>query len=482
MIVLLFLTPIVLATLCLAIRNKIANRCAMLAYSALLLVSAFFICSGNLLFILPDEISVYFSFDPLSKLFFAILAIVGFAVVLYSFSYLAKKGFDRTRDTLYSVFLILFTASMSAGILASHLAFAWVFIEATTLFGAVLIYTERERTALEAVWKYLFICSIGVSFSFIGIILLSMSGTVGTSLFFSDLVAGAKGMNPFLLKLSFAFILVGFGTKMGLSPVHAWLPDAHSEAPSPVSALLSGVLLNVSAIVIIRFTMIMDAAGLRTFAGTLLIVMGIISLLVSASYILTSTNYKRMLAYSSIENMGVVAIGIGIGGGAIFASLLQIVVHSFAKSGLFLTSGNIYALYGSKQIEHSKELVKYDRFTAYLWLLGFLALAGFPPFGSFIAKFFLAKALVSDGYMYLFIPVFLILVVVIAGMGSRVMKMAFEKNPSVEIHGKKGGFLSYAPQAILLLILILLGLWIPEPVRDLLERARDFIVSAGVYG
>ncbi len=482
MIALLFLTPIVLSLACLAFRKKVLNRIALLAYASVSLVSAVLVCGDKLLFALPDEITVYFSFDPLSKFFFAILAIVGFAVVLYSFSYLAKKGFDGTKDTLYSVFMILFIASMSAGILASHLALAWVFIEATTLFGTVLIFTERGRTALEAAWKYIFICSIGVSFSFIGIILLSMSGTAAFSLFYSELTANATSMNPFLLKLSFAFILVGFGTKMGLSPVHAWLPDAHSEAPSPVSALLSGVLLNVSAIVIIRYTIMMDRAGLAAFAGTLLVIMGILSLLVSASYILTSTNYKRMLAYSSIENMGVIAIGIGIGGGALFAALLQVAVHSFAKSGLFLTSGNIYHLTGSKQIEQSRDLIRRDRLTAYLWLLGFIALSGFPPFGGFIAKFFFAKALIADGYLYIFIPVFLILVVVIAGTCSRVMKMAFDRGDAAESGSRKAGVLAYAPQVAVLVILLVLGVSIPEPVRELIERATDFIRNAGVYG
>jgi hydrogenase-4 component F len=371
---------------------------------------------------------------------------------------------------------------MAGSILSSHLGFSWVFIEATTLFGAVLIYAERGRATLEAVWKYIFICSIGVSFSFIGIILLSMAGIQEQSLFFADLTRNADRLNPFFLKLSFAFILVGFGTKMGLSPVHSWLPDAHSEAPSPVSALLSGVLLNASAIIIIRFTMLMNSAGLRSFSGTLIIIMGVLSIIVSTSYIVTSTNYKRMLAYSSIENMGIIAIGIGIGGSALFAALLQTLVHSLAKSGLFLASGNIYRLFKSKHIEDVRGLFVHDRLTAYIWVAGFIALSGLPPFGGFISKFFFAKALIEKGYLFLFIPVFLLMIIIIAGMCRTVMRMSFSPGTGEAPVKIVKHPLSYIPQLVFLSLLLLIGITLPGPLLRIIENALAFILYPGVSG
>jgi hydrogenase-4 component F len=479
MIALLFIPPLAMCALLIAFRSKTLNRIVLICYASLVAVVAVFICAGNVFYVLPDFITAYFSIDPLSKFFFIVLAVVNLGVTLYSVSYFKAKSLDKMQDTLYAIFHILFITSMTGGTLSSHLAFSWVFIEATTLSGAVLISIERERTTLEAVWKYIFICSIGVSLSYIGIVLLSMGSAASKSLFFSDLVSNAGKLNPLLLKLSFAFILVGFGTKMGLSPVHAWLPDAHSEAPSPVSALLSGVLLNASVIVIIRFTMIMNSAGLQTFAGTLIIIMGVLSLLVSAAYIAISKNYKRMLAYSSIENMGIIAIGIGVGGAALFVSLLQTFVHSLAKSGLFLTSGNIYRLTGSKRVDEATGIFERDRMTAYLWIAGFIALSGLPPFGGFWSKLFLAKALIGGNQLYLFITVFLLLIVIIAGMSRIFMIMVL--TPKGDTGAGLKGFtpLSYIPQILFLLILLVMGFTIPEPLKSLIENAHRFILGGG---
>ncbi|MBN2352971.1 MAG: hypothetical protein JXD23_10420 [Spirochaetales bacterium] len=491
MLILFFIAPAALCLVCLAFRRRVVNRIALLGFALAYAAGAVLVLIGPAFFLLPEELRRYFDFDSLGKLFLLTLAAVNLGVSGYSLFYLANVNLSREKDTLYTISMLLFLVSMTGGILSSHLGLLWVFVEATTLTGGMLISVERGKQALEAVWKYIFICSIGVALSFIGVIVLSLGSKSIGSLFFADLYAGAGAINPFLLKLAFAFILVGFGTKMGLAPVHAWLPDTHSEAPSPVSALLSGALLNVAGVGLVRFHPIMTGAGLEPFAGTLLLVMGFLSLLVSAAYILSSENYKRMLAYSSIENMGIVAIGLGLGGPGLFAALLHMVVHSFAKSGLFLTTGNIHRLAGSKQISDAGALLNRDRKTAWLWILGFVAIAGLPPFGAFFSKYFLVGAMVSRGLAWLAVPLFLLLAIVAFGMGKSVFGMAWGRyRPRGErdfvpegaapaAAGRRLSVWAYLPPAFFLVLLLGLGLFIPDFVTRLITDARNAFVAVG---
>ncbi len=503
MLIILFAAPVALSLLAAVFRRKAVNRAALISCAVVYAAGAVLALSGFEPFPHPIPLAGYFTFDSLGRLMLLTLAAVYACVSGSSLFYLKEKNLSRGQDTVYTVFLMLFLVSMTGGVLASHLGLLWVFVEATTLAGGMLISVEKEKTALEAVWKYIFICSIGVAFSFIGIIVLSIGAKGVGSLFFSDLVAGAGAINPFLLKLAFAFILAGFGTKMGLAPVHAWLPDAHSEAPAPVSALLSGALLNVAAVALIRFYPVMTGAGLEPFAGTLVLVMGFLSLLVSAAFILTAKNYKRLLAYSSIENMGIVAVGLGLGAPGLFAALLHMVVHSLAKSGLFLVSGNVYRLRHSKKIADVRGLLTRDPKTGWLWVAGFVALAGLPPFGVFWSKLFLARALIEKGLAWLLAPLFLLLVVVAYGLGKAVLGMAWgkdnvtlssskgegpvEPNESVMVrqahhdnnaHHDKLSLWAYLPPAVLLVLLLALGFFIPDFMTRLMADVQNVFRTA----
>jgi hydrogenase-4 component F len=473
MLTLLLILPVALCLVSLAFRRRALNRLLLAGFAVAYAAGAVLVLANVSVNILPDVIRQYFNFDSLGKLFLLVLAAVNLGVSFYSVFYLKHKNLSRKQDTIYTIFMLLFLVSMTGGVLTTHLGLLWVFIEATTLAGGMLISVEQGKQALEAVWKYIFICSIGVAFSFIGIIVLSLGSKAVGSLSFADLYSGASAINPLLLKLSFAFILVGFGTKMGLAPVHAWLPDAHAEAPSPVSALLSGALLNIAGIGLIRFYPVMTGAGLQPFAGTLVLVMGFLSLLVSAAFILTAKNYKRMLAYSSIENMGIVAVGLGLGGPGVFAALLHMVVHSLAKSGLFLTTGNILHLTGTKQIGKVQGLLKRDGKTAWLWILGFVAIAGLPPFGVFFSKYFMVSALV-----------FLLLVVFAFGMGKAVFSMAWgETLPAAAGEAQTSParlpVWAYLPSAFFLVLLIALGLFIPDFITTLLNDVTKLFAAVG---
>ena len=257
--------------------------------------------------------SKFFALDSLNLLFMIVLVIVTGAVMIYQ----GKQNWKY-----YTIFTLFFL-SMTGAILSSHLGLTWVFVEATTLTSAYLIMQHKTQNSLEATWKYVFLCSIGISLAFVGIILLLIGCDGVNSLAYSDLYSHATAINPFWLKLSFIFILIGFGTKVGLAPVHSWLPDAHAEAPSPVSAMLSATLLNSAFLVILRYYKLMELAGVQDTAKVLLLTMGFLSIFVTAVYVYKIANYKRMLAYSSIENMGIIAIGTALGGVAVFAAALH---------------------------------------------------------------------------------------------------------------------------------------------------------------
>lgn len=257
---------------------------------------------------------------------------------------------------------------------------------------------------------------------------------------------------------------------MGLAPIHAWLPDAHSESPSTISALLSGTLLNMAFLSILRVFKINEMSGNVLFAKVLLLIMGFLSLLVSAVFIIRINNYKRMLAYSSIENMGIIAIGIGIGGLAQYAAILHLILHSLIKSSFFLTSGNIHQIYKTKQISSVKGLLKKDKITGWLWILSFICISGIPPFPIFISEFLLIKAMFENNYMILAIIFILLLTIIMFGLANSVFKMSFGESLNKE-KSKYLNFTAYLPQVFILILLLIFGLFIPEIINSLIKNA-----------
>ncbi len=310
-----------------------------------------------------------------------------------------------------------------------------------------------------------------------GILTLSIGSEGIGSLFFDDLYRHASQINPVWLKLSFAFLFVGLGTKMGVAPIHAWLPDAHSEAPSPVSALLSGTLLNSAFLGILRVQKILVLANQQAFSNIILLLTGFLSLLVSAVYMLRVKNYKRMLAYSSVENMGIMIIGVGLGQPGLFAAMLQTLAHSFSKTSLFLTSGNILHDYSTKKIEDVRGLLTRDPVTGWIWVISFLSIIGIPPFPIFLSKFFVIKAFWVNGQAWLALLFFLFIVVVTFGMGRVVFNMAFG-NDRVDLAGPvRPALSSYLPQIVLLAVLITVGVNMPNLVNEMLNKAASFVSS-----
>jgi len=403
----------------------------------------------------------YFAVAPEGLLSLLVISLLFFLISIYTTGYL--KASNIKSEHIFTGSMLLFLSTMTMVTLADHIMVMWIAIEATTLASAPLIYTHRTAASLEATWKYVLICSVGIAMALLGSVLITISmdvGNVDVPVSFSALTTYAKDLDSMWLKAGFVFILVGYGTKMGLAPMHTWLPDAHSEAPSPASALLSGVLLNCAYLGIFKTNKIMYAAGLGDFSGSILMAFGLISILAAATFILKQTEYKRLLAYSSIENMGIIAFGTGIGGIGAYGALICLIHHSLIKSSLFLTSGNILLGYGSRMIESTGKLVKLMPKTFVAFFGGFVGISGFPPFGIFIGELFIIVGVFRTGH-YLLAGIFILsLCVIFAGFANQVMKISFNNTNATTRLKEKTGMIW--PQYALLLTSLVLCFWIPD--------------------
>lgn len=470
MVELLLCEPLLIAVVVILLRSRSVTRVGLLGTAVIYLVATYYLWQYRDVCSFSTIIAQYFHFDALGIFFFSVMSIVFAASSLYSLYYFREHQLSPLSEARYTTITLTFLSAMTAVLLSTHLALLWVFVEATTLTSALLIYFEKRKSSLEAAWKYVFICSVGIALAFVGIIILSIGSRAVDSLFFADLTARAAEINPFWLKIAFAFLFVGFGTKIGVAPIHAWLPDAHSEAPSPVSALLSGTLLNTAFVALLRIQKIFIAAHLHELSNFFFLVTGFFSLMVSATFMLRVRNYKRMLAYSSIENMGILFIGTALGPNGIMVSLLQAVAHSFSKASLFLVSGNILAVYKSKKIDDVRGLLETKPLIGWLWILSMIALIGFPPFPVFLAKFMLVRTMWFKGFPLLAVFFFLLLLVVAYGMSTNVLKMTFGERYNgygIQSHLPVTG---YIPQIGLLLLLTILGVYLPQQLHAMFSE------------
>lgn len=432
-----------------------------------------------------------FYMDSLSGYILFITTLAFFLVSLYSISYfgqeLKKKVITIGKLKLYYSLSNAFVLSMILALTTRNMGVMWISIEATTLASAFLVGFYNNKRAIEAAWKYLIICSVGIAFALLGIILLFYSSTVKlggariSGLDWSYLIKYAAALDPSILKIAFIFILIGFGTKVGFSPMHTWLPDAHSQAPSPVSALLSGVLLNTAMYGVIRVMSIVNKClGSSKYTGNLLIVLSVLSIGTAAVFILVQQDYKRILAYSSIEHMGIIALGLGICTPiSIFAALYHIFNHAMTKLMLFLATGNVYLKHHTKKISSIHGLIKTMPVTGIVFILGTFAITGMPPFGVFMSEFnTVVGALFAKKYLVTAL-LLIFLSMVFAGFTKQLGKMFYGKNSNPEI--KKGELDIIGPTVliILLCIIVLAGVYIPTPFKELMDNTTDIILGIG---
>jgi len=418
----------------------------------------------------------FFCVDALGTIIMLIISVVGLATTAYSVAYLREEtvkgiiGMPQVRR--YYVLLNLFLLAMFFAVTSSNPIFTWISIEATTLSTAFLISFYNKPNAIEAAWKYLIINSIGLLLGFFGTLLFftSMIGVKEPGFAtWNTLLSHASHFDPTIAKIAFVFVLIGYGTKVGLAPMHTWLPDAHSKAPVPISALLSGVLLNVAFIAIIRFKVIADASIGEAFSQKLFIIFGLLSILIAALIIFTQKNYKRLLAYSSIENMGIAALGFGMGGLGIFAAILHMIYHSLLKSALFLTAGNVFLKYSSTKIADIRGMISVIPVTGILFLIGLFAITGTPPSGIFFTKLFILTAGIKSHPAVTIVAIFLVALLFV-GFLKHAVAMIFGEKPNAVNTGEKGGLLIFAPMA-LVAIAVFLSFHIPVFLNTLLTQA-----------
>ncbi len=419
---------------------------------------------------------VFFSVDSLGAIVMLIVACVGFITTIYSVPYLRQEtakgiiGFTRVKQ--YFALLNIFLAAMFLAITANSLVFAWISIEATTLSTAFLISFYDKPSAIEAAWKYLIINSIGLLLGFFGTLLYFTSmSSLGENGFVSwqSLLANTIHLDPLIAKIAFIFVLIGYGTKVGLVPMHTWKPDAYSKAPNPIGALLSGALLPVAFIVILRFKIITDMVVGSQFSQNLLIIFGILSIAVAALIMFNARNYKRLLAYSSIENAGVMALGFGFGGLAIFAATMHLIYHSLVKGVIFFSSGNLLLKYNSDKINNIKGALGVVPFTSILFIAGFLVVTGIPPFGIFQTKMQILSAGIQLHPVTTIITLFFMTLVFI-GFLKHIVSMFFSQKPE-NIPVGEGNIWLIIPPLTLLVIIIILSFYTPPFLYRLINDA-----------
>ncbi|MDD3813968.1 MAG: proton-conducting transporter membrane subunit [Desulfocapsaceae bacterium] len=412
----------------------------------------------------------YFSASPEGLLVLLVASFIFLFISIYAVSYMSVT--EITSEPIYIGCTLFFLSSMSMVALADHLIVLWIAIEATTLMSAPLIFLHRSKSALEATWKYVMICSVGIALALLGcfFIVLSMDiGNVQVPITFSGLGAVATQLDPMWLKAGFIFLVIGYGTKMGLAPMHTWLPDAHSEAPSPASALLSGALLNCAFLGVYRSHRLLYQAGLGDFSSNILIGLGLLSMLMAAIFIFNQTGYKRMLAYSSIENMGIIAFGVGIGGLATYGAMLHLIHHSLIKSSLFLSAGNVLLGYGSKLISKTGNMAKVFPKTFTAFFAGFAGISGFPPFGIFVSELLIIMGAFQQGRTIEVSIFILALILIFAGASRLVMKMSFGKWDEEILVDEN--WTRVLPSYALLLTSVILCVWLPDSLYQTILSA-----------
>jgi hydrogenase-4 component F len=382
---------------------------------------------------------------------------------------------DGAQTRRLRAYMSAFAFTMLMAVTVQNVALMWVAIEATTITSALAIPLNRTKASVEASWKYLLVCSVGIALAFTGTILayfdfVATAGDVAGSLNWTALRGAAPSLHPELLQLAFAFILVGYGTKAGLAPMHTWLPDAHSEAPAPLSAMMSGVLLAVAMYAIARWKAVIDASVDPAFTDALLIGFGLASVAIGSLSLVTQRHYKRMLAYSSVEHMGLVAIGLALGPLGAFAAWLHVVNHAVAKSASFLLAGRILRRYGTTEIGDVTGLLQVLPWTGALFAAGILALVGLPPFGLFVSEFLLIQAAVVEGRIWLAATVLLLLLTAFIALMSHLNRMLYGDVPEGVTAGERRSW-PIAALAVPAAILIVLGLTLPTPLSTLIHQS-----------
>ena len=431
--------------------------------SFLLLVGAVFIA----LFINQSNVITLFDnfiyIDALSSINLVLIATVGFTASIYSVGYmraeLAHDIISLKKLGFYYCFFHLFILSMLLVTIFNNLGLLWVGIELTTLISAMLVAFYGNKHSLEAAWKYLIMGVVGIALALLGIVFIYLSGLTvlleeQSALQWTNLLSVAGQLNAEWVKVGFIFILIGFGTKAGLAPMHFWLPDAHSQAPAPISAVLSGVLLNTALYGVLR-VYIIAKAFIPEIATTYLICFGLLSIIAIVPFVFVQHDLKRLLAFSSVEHIGIITLAMGVGGSlGLYGGLLHMVNHSLGKSLLFFAAGTITQQYHSKYIARISGVIKSMPYTGVIFLISSLAIAGAPPFSLFISEFTIMLGCIKSGKLWLGCLFAVLVAIIFSGMSYYVIRMVFGEEPKKAKNIKEDSWTIVAMLLPLLLVIV----------------------------
>jgi hydrogenase-4 component F len=416
--------------------------------------------------------------DPLGKVVLLCISLLFTVCAFYAVGYLACR--QERSNRILCVGLLVCLSAMGMVTVTQHLGLLWVALETTTVSMAPLIYFNRNARSIEATWKYLLICSVGIALALLGLLFLAYSTYVAhqdATLLLGPLMASARELNPGWLHAAAIFLLVGYGSKMGLAPLHSWKPDAYGEAPGLVGALLAGGLVNCAFLSILRVYQICLASGTEAlFFQKALVGMGLVSMAVAAVFMARQADFKRMLAYSSVEHVGILAIGLGLGKGALFGALFHLLNNGLTKGVLFLSSGNIHRSYGNKTTEVVKGALTRLPWSGGLFLAGFIAITGSPPFSPFISEYTIVSSAFIEGNYVVGGLFLLFLVIVFIGMALTVLPMVMGAPPTdIEPTEYRDSVLTVGPPLFMMLVILLLGVWPPEFLLTLLREGAAML-------
>ena len=416
---------------------------------------------------------LYFTFDRTGLIFLSILTFLSYYTVLYSSAYLKQTGTLKNRNGVYYGALIMLIISMTGVYLANHAGLLWVMIEATTLAVSLLIFHERSPLSLEATWKYLFICSVGAALAFVGIIFMGMllDKAGSQDLNFQVIASVLKKADPLWLKIIFLFILVGFSTKMGLFPMQTITVDAHTVAPPPISAFISTALMNIGFVAIYRFYTAFNDTIILQWMKEILLWTGVLSVAVSAVYLLSVGHLKRISAYSSLEHMGLATIGMAVGGITMYAVFLHLILHSLNKAGLFYQLGLLHETYGTYSV---KKLGNYfgRQPLAGLSLFSLLIfLSAIPPSGLFFTEFMILAGLFNTGNWITFVLLLLLMTFIIFSLVRTGIKVVFSEPGLEEIRAVKNPVWPLIPVYLLMILIVILGFFTPSYISEFIHQA-----------
>lgn len=421
--------------------------------------------------------SVWLGLDALGGWVLLVVSTLFCICALYAPAYL--RHFPERNHRVFAVCFLAFLGMASLVTQARHPGLVWVAMETTTLTSAPLIYFNHNKRSLEAAWKYLIIGSVGIALALLGTFFVAYAaymGDLAEPLQFNRMMQEASRLSIPWLRAGFVLSMIGYGTKMGLAPLHTWKPDAYNETPGIVGALLAGGVTSCAFLALLRIYAIMGAAGEAAFAREIMIGFGLLSMIWAFVFMIRQRGFKRMLAYSSVEHMGILVLGVGMGGVAARFALFHLAANALTKSVLFMASGNIDRCYDCTVVPEVSGAIRRCPVSAWLFLIAFLAITGMPPFAPFISEFNIAAAAFSQNQTWIGIAFLALLCLIFLAMSDTVVKMIFGRpRPDRRRTKSRDRFGTTAPLILALGISLVLGLWLPRPLETMLHSATTWV-------